>query len=193
MDDVFRLSHVALVVVSLAATRARLGFCGHAAAAIERQAQDGIDEQYIGTASSASLLLCQPLATAGPYARALSLRGPGLHHIGLSVADLHGYVAGLAGSGWYLLPQSFKTISQGAVWLARPGVGTLVEVCAMPESTATPLVSCIEIPMAGARPDLLGRLGLPGRALNGVAVSADHRAWLTIAGRRLAADALSAA
>ncbi len=187
----FYLSHVALVVTSLDRTRSRLEPLSPRFAEIEDQPSEGTREQYVEIERAAPLLLCESSDRDGPYARALAKRGPGLHHIGLSVADLAGYVGGLAGSGWYALPQSLRTFARGVVWLARPGVGTLVEVCEMPETAGSPFVSLVEIPMERPRDRLLSRLGLPDRPLLGVTVSPDRDAWLTIGGRRMSAAELA--
>jgi hypothetical protein len=173
------------VVESLAATARRLAPLAPRFAAIEEQPTEGTREQFVGPAGgSAMLLLCEPTAPAGPYGSALARRGPGLHHIGLSVAKLVDYLAALAGSGWYLLPQSARTIPRGGAWLARPGVHTLVELCEMPEAGGEPFVTDIEIPMLAPDEDLIARLGLPGRPLHGVRAVPVGRSTLTIGGER---------
>jgi hypothetical protein len=188
----FTLSHIALVVQSLAATTRRLEPCTAHFAAIEEQPLERTREQYVGPAdASAMLLLCEPTDPDGPYGSALARRGPGLHHIGLSVPKLVDYLAALAGSGWYLLPQSARTIPRGGAWLARPGVHTLVELCEMPERVGEPFVTGIEIPMLEPDQDLIARLGLPGQPLQGVRAVAAGPATMTIGERRFDLRALA--
>lgn len=182
----FRLSHVALVVVSLEATRARLERLSPAFADVEDQPSERVRELYVGLDSSASLLLCQPVDDQGPYARALAKRGPGLHHIGVSVPSTEDYAAGLLAAGAKVCLRS-----DGQVWLSRPGFHTLIEACEMPETDAAPFVTGVEIPLRGGSEAILPALGLPHRPLQGVTASPDGQAWLTIAGERFPASALA--
>jgi hypothetical protein len=189
----FYLSHIALIVASLEASRARLECLSPRFAEVEDRPRERTRELYVGLEFAASLLLCQPIDSEGPYARALARRGPGLHHIGLSVPSLDAYVANLAGSGWYVLPQSLRTVARGVIWLARPGVKTLVEICQMEETPGSPFVSSLEIAMSTAKQSLVDRLGLPDRPLAGVTVSSDQESWLTIGKERLSAFELARA
>jgi methylmalonyl-CoA/ethylmalonyl-CoA epimerase len=189
--SVCRLSHIALLVASLEATTRRLGAIATAAATVaEGQGEDcpheGTREIYLGPRGATSrLLLCQATNPVGPYGRALARRGPGLHHIALSVPRIEEYLDGLAGSGWYVLPQSVRMIARGGAWLARPGVHALVEICQMPEQAAEPFVTEVEIPMQAPDQRLIERLGVAGRPLHGVRAMPVGPAHLTVAGQRV--------
>jgi hypothetical protein len=190
----FVLSHIALVVESLAATTGRLEPLSPRFAPIEEQPKERTREQYVGPqGAGAMLLLCEPTDPAGPYGKALAQRGPGLHHIGLSVPKLDDYLRGLAGSGWYVLPQTARWIPHGSAWLARPGVHTLVELCEMPEAAGAPFVGGIEIPMLEPDQELIARLGLPERPLQGVRAVPAGPAALTIGTQRFEMRALARA
>ena len=181
----YTLSHVTLVVESLETTARRLERVSPRLGPVENRPSEGTREQYLGPeGGSALLLLCEPTDPAGPYARAMARRGPGLHHIGLSVPKLDDYLAGLAGSGWYLMPQSVKWIARGSAWLARPGVHVLVELCEMAEAGSPAFITDIEIPMLLPEKRLIARLGLPGRPLRGVSAVPAGPSCLTVAGRR---------
>ena len=159
-----RLDHVALLVVSLdeavaAASKLTAAAPGLAAAF----PGEGTQEVYFGEAGRAGRLLLMEAVSDGPYRRALDRRGPGLHHVGLAVRNVEKYVAGLAGSGWYLLPQSLATLRESkTAWLARPGVPLLVEGSESDPSSwsdARPVVAAVELPRAEGRPKLLAALG----------------------------------
>jgi hypothetical protein len=95
---------------------------------VEEFPGEGTREVYVGAdGQAARILLLQPLGTEGPYARALAKRGPGLHHLAFHVPCVKAFAA--ERPGWLMLPQSLETYKAcKTVWLARPGVGTLVEV-----------------------------------------------------------------
>ena len=88
----------------------------------------GTRELYLGDAGrSGRLLLVQPIDDESPYARALARRGPGLHHIAFTTPDARGFTR--AHPHWLLHPHSLESFpATGSLWLARPGIGTLVEV-----------------------------------------------------------------
>lgn len=89
---------------------------------------EGTREQYVELAADApQLLLLQPIA-AGPYARALTKRGPGLHHLGATTASIQALVPTLSAQGLLLHPISIQTLAQGVVWLCRPGLPFLIEL-----------------------------------------------------------------
>jgi hypothetical protein len=147
---------------------------------------------YVGGAdASALLLLCEPTDPRGPYGRALERRGPGLHHIGLSVPRIEDYLLSIAGSGWYVLPQSVAWLARGNAWLARPGVHALVELSQMSDQVGNPFVSNLEIPMLIPDEQLIACLGLPEHSLSVVGVLPGVSAFLTIAGQRLDTKALA--
>jgi len=92
--------------------------------------QEGTVEQYISTGgqNEAKLLLIQPVGENGPYYRALSRRGAGLHHIGCVTRSIPDYLAHNLDWKLFLHPISLSTFPAGCVWLCRPGVPFLVEL-----------------------------------------------------------------
>ena len=178
------LDHVAVLVESIEATLARLGVGGHMVGAIEAFPSEGTRECYVGAQGAAArLLLMQATDPRGPYGRALRRRGPGLHHVALTCSELEAFIDGLSGTGWYLLPQSLRTIKASrTAWLGRPGVGTLLEVQEGKPALGAPVVTDLEIPVAG-RPALL---------IAGLQASPDASAWLTVAGGRWPVPELAA-
>lgn len=175
-----RLDHVAVLVADLEGAISRTPL---AAEAIDAFPAEGTREAYVGAASrDARLLLVTPLdpASDGPYARALRTRGAGLHHVGIAVDDVAAYVAGLAGSGWYVMPGTID-FPYGC-WLARPGVPLLVEVSGARVASGEPIVTAVEVPEP--RPGLIAALGVPG-----LVASADGGTWVTVAGERRVAGA----
>jgi len=186
------LSHVTLVVESLETTLRRLEALPSHIGTIENQPTEGTREVYVGdNGASALLLLCEPTDPKGPYGRALARRGPGLHHLGLSVPRLEDYLLGLAGSGWYVLPQSVAWLARGNAWLARPGVHALLEISQMPDPVGEPFVSDVEIPMVIPDERLIACLGLPGHPLRVVRAVPGVRTCLTVCGQRLDMRALA--
>ena len=91
---VARLDHVCLLVESLSVARTRAVTLGLPLDKIEEFEADGMRECYVGPPSaSGRLLLVERCNDDGAYARALRLRGPGLHHLGIAVDDVEGFVA----------------------------------------------------------------------------------------------------
>jgi SAM-dependent methyltransferase len=137
------LDHIALLVRSLDDALSALAELDLTAQPVQTFPNEGTRECYLGEPSqSGRLLLIEPISD-GPYADSLASRGPGLHHVALVVDDLDAFLAGVvADSGWLVHPRSFETRDQaGTVWLARPGVETLVE-CTEVECTE---VECTEV------------------------------------------------
>lgn len=97
---------------------------------VEEQPAEGTREQYaVGSKGGhPHLLLLEPVAP-GPYRRAMEKRGPGLHHLGCRADALDPAIAHLAARGLLLHPLSLSTYAKGAVWMCRPGVPFLVELC----------------------------------------------------------------
>lgn len=180
-----RLNHVALLVAELepALDALRAQVDGLAPGPIETFAGEGTREVYLdrGQPGAARLLLLQPIGP-GPYARALARRGPGLHHVAIDVADARAYALGR--EGWLLHPRSLDTwAATKTLWLARPGVGVLVEVQERASVTAevgAPTVERVEVPGDDAR-----RVEALGCGC--LRPSADGAAWLTLGGARLPA------
>ncbi len=177
-----RLDHVALLVPDLARARDAVRALGLVVDPARDFPGEGTREAYVGANDAAArLLLVSPLGP-GPYARALERRGPGLHHVALATPDPRALAE--AATGWLLHPRSLRSWEKArTLWLARPGVGALVEVTeeATPLACGAAVVDGVELP--GATAALLAGLGVAG-----LRPSPDERAWLGFAGRRVRAD-----
>lgn len=179
------IDHVALVVVRIESVLARLEPLGLDIGPVEEFPSEGTREAYVGaSACSARLLLMQPIGSVGPYARALATRGPGLHHVGVNVAALEKHVAEVR--GWLLHPRSVETMTRSrTAWLARPGVGTLLELHEAKPTPAGPrVVQALEVPVEAGLEPLLEPYGL--------LASTDGRARFVLAGQRFDASQLAA-
>lgn len=174
------LDHVALLVPHIETALERLGELAAEAGAIEEFPNEGTRELYIGGEERlARLLLMQPLGDKGPYARALSKRGPGLHHLGLQTPDLHGFLARLR--HWLVHPRALVGWPESRqLWLARPGIGALLEVREGPLLDGEALVSKVEVPITAGLDDALN-LGVPA-----LQCSPDQICRLTLGGRQIA-------
>lgn len=183
----FYLDHIAILVPSIEQVQARLAKLDAPFGPIESFPGEGTREMYIGPGdATARLLLMEAVDATGPYGKALQRRGPGLHHIAINVAGLSDYIDSLAGSGWYLLPQSLKTIHNGkTAWLCRPGVKGLIEVHERPYRAAAPFVSLLELPIPSGEERLLSRLPPKGHSLAGVHASNSEIGAITFCGQRV--------
>jgi hypothetical protein len=177
------LSHVALLVRSAATAAERCAALGFDLGPVEDFDSEGTREVYVGPDAGDGLLLLMEAIGPGPYQSALKKRGPGLHHIAVNVTSIDDYVAGLAGSGWLLHPMSLHTLAKRkTVYLARPGLGALIEV----QQPRTPSPGkprfIAEVFVAGepGQQRLLDALGVPGLVLAG-----KDGPGLTIAGKRV--------
>jgi methylmalonyl-CoA/ethylmalonyl-CoA epimerase len=172
------IDHVALVVRRIEPVLDRLDARAGEPCPIEEFPGEGTRECYLGGGDRAArLLLMEPLGEEGPYARALARRGPGLHHVGLTVPELAAFPA--RAPGWLVHPACLPEAHR-CLWMARPGVGTLLEVV---EGAAPgePVIEKVEVPC----PEVF-----TPRLVAGILRSPDAGAWLTLGGERLAVAAL---
>ena len=123
------LSHVAFLARSVERAAAPFRTLGHPVGPAAEWEGEGTLEIYVGGSErSAQVLLMEPVK-AGAYERAMKKRGPGLHHLGIDVLDAEAYALQLARVGWLLHPRSLETFRKTrTLWLARPGIPTLLEV-----------------------------------------------------------------
>lgn len=175
------LSHVAVLVPSVRAAAARCQAEGWELGPIEEFPGEGTREVYVGPPGSEGRLLFMEAIGPGPYRRALEKRGPGLHHVAVDVASLDDLVASLAGAGWLLHPASLGTLARKTVYLARPGLGALIEVQAVEALEPGRPRFVAEVSIAGAREHQprVDALGVPGLGLA-------ERAEVVVAGKRIA-------
>lgn len=175
------LDHIAFLTPSLDDARRALADLDLAQQAVESFPAEGTRECYLGAPERVGRILLVEPAGEGPYADAMVRRGPGLHHVALTVEDLDAFVADVVdGSGWLVHPRSFETKrTSNTIWLARPGVQALIE--------------CFEVePLEGGR-SCVEKVTLAGLDIRdglarifegcGVEVVAGSRSGVTVAGR----------
>jgi hypothetical protein len=191
------LDHVAILVETLEVAVAwlqdqGLKIPGRWEGRIEEFPGEGTRELYLaGPAVPARMLLVEPLPGEGPYARAMRRRGPGIHHLGLCVPDPLGFARE---SGWLVHPECLASFSRTeTLWLARPGVGCLLEVSpggspgGTGQESERPQVEEIEIPVTRGLEGKL-QLSVAGIRLPGVRASRDSRARIRTQGTDLVVD-----
>ena len=169
------MDHVALLVASIERVFVRLEGLGLSIGLIEEFPTEGTREAYVGEPEcSGRLLLIQPLGAEGPYASALATRGPGLHHVAINVTALEVHIAHV--HGWLLHPTSLESVAKyRTAWLARPGIGTLLEIREAAPVSGHPIVQALKVPVEPGLEPLLEPYGLQP--------SADHHAHLVLGGQ----------
>ncbi len=158
------LNHIALLVPSVAKSAEYLKQFNFKIGPTDQWEGVGTLEIYVGDLQNemANLLLMEPVKD-GAYSRAMSKRGPGLHHIAIDVLNIEDYIDQLAGSGWLLHPKSLHTIKHSkTAYLARPEMPTLIEVQQQDILSDRPFfISELEIPNLSTKNiEMLGLLGL---------------------------------
>jgi hypothetical protein len=123
------LDHIAFLTPSLDDARLEFADVGLVPQSVESFPTEGTRERYLGASERVGRILLVEPAGEGPYADAMTRRGPGLHHVSLTFGDLDAFLADVvAGSGWLVHPRSFETRrASNTIWLARPGVQALIE------------------------------------------------------------------
>lgn len=116
------LSHVALLVPSVDKSASYLTAQGFKCGEAETFESEGSKEVYVGDYQEQSglLLLVEPNGD-GPYQRAMSKRGPSLHHIGIDVLDMKEFLSEATKIGWQLHPISNSKVA----WLFFKGMPLL--------------------------------------------------------------------
>jgi methylmalonyl-CoA/ethylmalonyl-CoA epimerase len=176
-----RLDHVALLTTQLEPVLERVTTLGLEPGPIESFPAEGTRECYVGAGARPGQLLLMEAIGDGPYARALAKRGPGLHHVAYGVPDLDAWLAE-GTRGWLLHPHSLTSLAGArTVWLARPGVPTLIEACERdPGPGGDPVVAAVELPTPS--PELL--------CWEGLRPSPDSTVWLQVGGQRVTVASL---
>ncbi len=185
MRNQTKLSHIAFLVPSVRESSATLrGLDFHICP--DDQFKETL-EIYVGETSFTARLLLMEAMQEGSYRRALEKRGPGLHHIAVDVLSIEDYLRELSGSGWLLQVNSIHTMRKlKTVYLARPGVATLIEVHEQKELSIEPhFISNFEIPFREPEMKLIEALGVEG-----LSQSSDEKFWLTCSGKRFSANSL---
>jgi hypothetical protein len=156
-----RPSHVALLVQSVEQSAHFLNVLGFQASPAEEWEGEGTKEIYVERDRCNSLLLMEPVRP-GAYRRAMTKRGPGLHHLAIDVLSMDSFIHSIAGSGWLLHPNSIKTLAHSkTAYLARPGFPALIEVQEREKlHEQKPFITKVEIPFKENLTRLLPSIGL---------------------------------
>ncbi|MDF1523289.1 MAG: VOC family protein, partial [Trueperaceae bacterium] len=93
------LDHVGIALESFVAADVYGALGWRAVAADQDLADQGVRVRLLRGGPGPALELLVPLGEAGPIARFLARRGPGLHHLAYAVADLDAEMARLAALG----------------------------------------------------------------------------------------------
>ncbi len=183
------IDHVALLVPRIELVLEKLGGLATEAGDIEEFPSEGTRELYVGgEGRQARLLLMEARGDQGPYARALAKRGPGLHHLALDVLDLDAFLVGLR--GWLVHPAGLPELAVSrTVWLARPGIPTLLEIHEAKPGSGEPVVEGLEVPVPAGLAELL-HLRVGEEPVAGLLPSPDDACWLRLGGRRLSVEEL---
>lgn len=175
------LSHVALLVPSVERSAKFLNTHGIETGEPETFESEGTKEVYVGSyQTERGLLLLLEAIAEGPYKRAMTKRGPSLHHIAIDVLNIDEYVSKAQKVGWKLHPVSAQTMKYKTAWLFFKGVPTLIEVHQKKELSSKPSkVLKLELPIQKEHMTLFEGIGL------GELVSYSKETFLTVDGRKL--------
>jgi len=122
------IDHYAFLVESLDESLIRLKEYGYENDTYEVFESEGTKEAYISMGHESGKLLLMEAVSEGPYLKAKSKRGTGLHHIAIKVENLSLFLGELKNSGWYMHLHSFEAQKYNTIWLARPGTPLLLEI-----------------------------------------------------------------
>jgi hypothetical protein len=173
------IDHIAFLVSSLEDSVEQMVQRGHLVEPPQSFPSEGTREAYVGPAGSGGRILLIEATGEGPYRETMERRGPGLHHVAITVTDLDDFLESPTVSCWFLHPRSFKTRREsGTVWLARPGVEALIEVFEGPAKAGSVVES---VTMAG----LDQRPGLAAIFSDAVPVTDGPRSGVTIGGETI--------
>lgn len=170
MDTSF--SHITLLVPSVESSAAFLRTHDIKTNEPETFESEGTKEIYVGSyETQRGLLLLMEAISEGPYKRALTKRGPSLHHIAIDVLNVEEFIQKAQSIGWKLHPESEHTMAYKTAWLYLKGIPTLIEVHQKKSLSAKPSkVSKVELPVQKQQMKLFEGLGLgsivhPGQEL----------------------------
>lgn len=163
------LSHVALLVTSADASAAFLRTLKIETEEPEVFESEGTKEVYVGSyGEQKGLLLLVEAISKGPYQRALTKRGPSLHHIAIDVADIEECLEDAQDAGWSLHPISSETMEHNTAWLFVKGLPVLIEVHQKKAFSTKPAkISKLELPIEEDQMELFESLGLDGVVVPG--------------------------
>lgn len=155
------INHIALLLPSLENVIKILRKDGVEVDDSQRFTAEGTEESYAGSDDLlARLLLMTPIGP-GPYERALKKRGAGLHHIAFDVDDMGEFIHKMSSIGWLLHPSSLERYKSGfAIYFARPGVNTLIEVENRELEDADYFIKKIHIPVEPGKEKYISEFSL---------------------------------
>lgn len=167
------LSHIALLVPSVETSAKFLNTHGIETNEPETFESEGTKEIYVGSYSKQNglLLLLEPISD-GPYKRAMTKRGPSVHHVAIDVLDVEAFTYKAETLGWGIHPVTAKTMAFNTSWLFLKGIPTLIEVHQKKELSRKPAkISKLEIPLRSEHLPLFDGIGLgevvsPGKEIN---------------------------
>ena len=182
-------SHIAFLVPSVDKSAIYLNSLNIQSNPPEILKSEGTKEIYFGSyKKNSGLLLLVEAITEGPYQRALTKRGPSLHHIGLIVQDLKKFVIKAQQAGWKLHPVSQQSIEHSeTAWFFLEGVPTLIEVYENNEISTQPVqVTKVELPIKTSQIQLFEEIGL-----GGIVSSIADGIHITVDGKRLSFEQIA--
>ncbi len=186
MRTLAQLSHIAFLVSSVQTAVNGLAPFDFFVGPADSWEVEGTLEIYVGPpASNGKILLIEPEAD-GAYRRALSKRGPGLHHIAIDVLSVAQYISEISSSGWLLHPKSLQTIRHSkTAYLARPGFPGLIEIQEKDVLPNAPMfIEHLEMPLDDRLASLVKSLGI-----DGISGSHDGKLWIVCGfGKRVHAE-----
>lgn len=123
----FPLDHVGVAVPSIQESAATFEpITGATCSSVEHLPGEDVNVAFVG-----SIELIEPRSSAGPIARFLASRGPGLHHVAYRVPDLHATLQDLNTRGFQLIDEEPRTGARGhlvAFIHPKSTGGTLIEL-----------------------------------------------------------------
>ena len=154
-------NHVAILLPSVRKAADYLRQFNFQIGAEEEWDGEGTKEIYVGLGQRNSLLLMEPIKP-GAYLRAMQKRGPGIHHLAITVSSLDDFLTSISGSGWLIHPSSIRTIrTSHTAYLARPGFPALIEVEEREASSRSQLfIEKISMPIPSSLVHLTKSIGL---------------------------------
>jgi len=133
---------------------------------------EGTKEVYVGSYEEESgLLLLVEAVSDGPYKKALTKRGPSLHHVAIDVLNIEEFLQKAQLAGWQKHAISDQTLKHKTAWLFKKGVPTLIEVHQKKQLSTKPTkVTNLVLPITGEQQALFSGIGLgnvtPGEELS---------------------------
>lgn len=123
----FPLDHVGVAVASIRDSVATFEpITGATCSSIEELPEHDVNVAFVG-----SIELIEPRSSAGPLARFLSRRGPGIHHVAYRVPDLRATLKDLNTRGFHLIDEEPRPGARGhlvAFIHPKSTGGTLIEL-----------------------------------------------------------------